>query len=178
MHETFLINKSKEGDEKAFTELVQLYRPRIVSHILSIVKDESITEDLTQEAFISAYHHIGQFQQNSSFFTWLWRIGHNKALAWLRTQKKRPTVEFKEELYYGVSNSDDESKEIIPYLLQFLPEKQRVTYQMFAIERLSQKEIAARLGVPLGTVRSRIYYARKNLIVLIVKERDKKGDAI
>jgi RNA polymerase sigma-70 factor (ECF subfamily) len=126
-----------------------------------MVKIESTAEDLTQESLITAYRQIETFQRRASFFTWLWRIAHNKALGWLRKQKKEATIEFKEELYHPAEKKE---KEVVAgELLAFLPEKQRRVYQMFEIEHLSQKEIAVRLGIPPGTVRSRIHYARKRL---------------
>lgn len=167
MDEESLINKSKEGDEKAFAELIEEYQPKIFAHILSMVKSESSAEDLTQESFIAAYRNIATFQKRASFFTWLWRIAHNKALGWLRSQKKEHVLEFKEEIYYPPEV--EEEKESISELLQFLPKRQEIVYRLFELENLSQKEIASQLNIPLGTVRSRIHYARKNLIKLLSK---------
>jgi len=171
MDEKSLISKSKEGDDKAFEELLTLYHAKIFSHILSIVKLESIAEDMTQETCITAYREIASFQGRSSFFTWLWRIGHNKALGWLRKQKREPLLEFKDALYHP---PEKEEEITLDELLAFLPQKQQVVYRMFAIEHKSQKEIAAQLGIPQGTVRSRIYYARKRLIPLIAIEKNRR----
>jgi len=171
-NDPILIKKSKAGDEKAFEELMRRNQVPIYRHIYSMVKDEGIAEDLTQEAFIAAYQHLHEFQGRSRFSTWLWRIGHNKALSYLRKQKEPTPLPFKEECYQAPSNEEEEA--IVEELLAHLSPKHAETYRLFVVEHLPQKEIAKRLGIPHGTVRSRIHYARSKLKNLRSKEGDKR----
>ena len=152
------IKQSREGNEEAFTQLVERYHPKIYQAALSLLKDPSLAQDVAQESFIRAYKNLKQFRENSSFYTWLWRIAHNICIDMMRKQK--PDVVLHEELVSCKATFSDGQ---VGDLLEFLPSKHRRVFELFYIEKLSQKEIAQQLDLPYGTVRSRLHYAREKL---------------
>lgn len=164
MQEKELIKLSLEGDEKAFEELIVPYKGELLRHCFSIVHDEEIAQDLTQETLLKVYQHLQDFRSEARFSTWLWRIAHNLSLNYL---KKHPPLEseFKEELFVPEKRSevDEELLEKAREALATLPFKHRIVFEMYFQQKIPQKEIAAKLGIPHGTVRSRLHYARKKL---------------
>ncbi|MCH9704404.1 MAG: sigma-70 family RNA polymerase sigma factor, partial [Chlamydiae bacterium] len=144
------IEKSLNGDEEAFAELVKLHQPKIFQQCLTVLHDHSLAEDVTQESFLRAFSHLKEFEQRSSFYTWLWRIAHNACVDALR--KEKPHLELHEE-QQAVAQKEDVNE-----LVDLLPPKQRRIFKLY-LEGMSQKEIAQRLNLPYGTVRSRLHYA-------------------
>ena len=106
-----LIRRSLQGEEHAFALLVAENRPTIFRHCLSVLKDESLAEDITQETFVHAFNHLASFRMEAKFATWLWRIAHNLSLNYLK-KHHRVEEEFHEELRYppflerGVSDKE------------------------------------------------------------------------
>lgn len=165
MDEKELIKLSLQGDEKAFSSLMLLHQEMVFRHCLSIVKDEEIAQDLKQEAFLHAYQHLNTFRMEAKFSTWIWRIAHNLCLNYLK--KRRLTeLPYKEELL----SEPPARKEIDPEMMQkiheglnTLAQEHRIVFEMYELQGMPQKQIAAQLNVPYGTVRSRLHYARKKL---------------
>ena len=166
MQEKELVLKARAGDEEAFASLVSLYRAKIFQHCLGIVKDEELAEDLVQETFIHAFTHLDTFRMQSTFYTWVYRIAHNLSLNFLKKDKRGRERELKEEIFVTELKEeveDDQFNEALQEALKTLPSKQRIVFEMFYLEHIPHKEIAARLDIPPGTVRSRLFNARKNL---------------
>ncbi|MBS0623604.1 MAG: RNA polymerase sigma factor [Verrucomicrobia bacterium] len=159
MEEKELIRKSRNGDMAAFEELLLLHRNKIFAHCLQLTKDESAAEDLTQEACLKALHNLPGFKEHAAFGTWLWRIAHNLCLDYLRKQNHHPTISLEEEK----TKAQDVDGSVIQDCLEHLPLKQREVFELFYVQKLSQKEIAKKINVPHGTVRSRLHYAKKKL---------------
>ncbi len=164
MHEKELIAKSLEGDEEAFKALVLQNKDSVHRHVLNLVHDEEIAADLTQETFLHAFQHLASFKQKAKFSTWLWRISHNLSLNYLK-RERRFDQEFNENLLTPKPEKviDDELLSKIQQILPHLPEKQRIVFEMYDLQRIPQKEIAATLGISHGTVRSRLHYARRKI---------------
>lgn len=166
MDERELLKRSLKGEEEAFTRLVEQNRAAVFRHCLSIVHDEAMAEDLTQETFVHAFQHLSSFQMKAKFSTWLWRIAHNLALSYL---KKHPPVEleFKEELIHAkkpeAAELDESSLIGLQEAIAHLDPKHRIVLEMYDLKRIPQKEIAAQLGIPYGTVRSRLFNARRKV---------------
>ncbi|NGX62170.1 MAG: ECF RNA polymerase sigma factor SigW [Chlamydiae bacterium] len=160
MDEKKIIERCLEGDEEAFSLLVQENRSGVVRHCLGIVKDEEIAEDLTQETFLHAFSHLTTFRQEAKFSTWLWRIAHNLSLNYLKKKKKGELPLIEEQIAERHKGCPPELFEEIEHLL---PEKHRLVFSLYYQEGLPQKEIAKLLGIPYGTVRSRLHYARNTL---------------
>ena len=177
MKEESWIARCLSGDESAFEQALHQYRPMILHHCLSIVHDESAAEDLTQETFLHAFQHLEQFRHASQFSTWLWRIAHNLSIQYLRKHKIQEQ-EFKEEIHLPSSveiarkealqedAGREEKKAFLREHLEQLSPKHREIVELYVFQGLSQKEIAAKLHISYGTVRSRLHYIRKALQLL------------
>lgn len=170
MNEQELIQKSIEGDEKAFTELMTAHQGMVFRHCLSVVHDQEIAEDLTQETFVNAYQHLKAFRMEARFSTWLWRISHNLSLNHLKKQHG-VEQEFREELlprrFLAPEVVDDERMPKIRAAMELLSHKHRLVLEMYDLQHIPQKQIAAELDISYGTVRSRIHYARQKIRKLL-----------
>ena len=87
-----LVARAKAGDARAFDQLVRTYRPRVYALALHLTGQESDADDITQDAFLKAYHKLGDFEGRSEFFTWIYRITLHRALNAKRDKKRRRTV--------------------------------------------------------------------------------------
>jgi RNA polymerase sigma factor (sigma-70 family) len=167
-----LIKKVKNGDKEAFQPLVQKYGSLVYTAALKIVGDPGAAEDIAQETFWQAYRSLASFQFNSSFSTWLFRIGVNKALDYRRQQKRKPPCLEMNHIYENLpSNYQDpeyaflvkESESILKSQIMDLPDiYRRVIYEHYCNQR-SYKEIALIEGVSVKTIESRIYRAKVTL---------------
>lgn len=173
------VKRVQEGDVAAFDFLVNKYRERLFSIIYNLTSNREDAADLVQDSFIKAFSSMGRFQGKSSFFTWLYRIGVNTALSHLKRHRFRR--------FFSLENINDEasSSEIVEALsvktktekgailnelqerlneaLQKLSPKHRTVVVLFEIEGLSHQEISAIMGCSVGTVRSRLHYAKQQL---------------
>lgn len=176
MDEKALIKQAIEGQEEAFNQLVGENREAVFRHCMSLVHDEKSAEDLTQETFLHAYTYLKTFRAQAKFSTWLWRIAHNLSLNYLR-RKKGGECELQENMLpkkeVPKQAIDPELEEQIREALKLLSEEHRTIFELYDLERIPQKEIAKRLGVPYGTVRSRLHYARRKIRKLLQEASDK-----
>ena len=177
--EASYVRRVQEGDVAAFDFLVTKYRERLFSVVYNMTSNREDAADLVQEAFIKAFRSIRRFQGKSSFFTWLYRIAVNTALSHLKRHRMRR--------FFSLENINDEasSSEIVEALsaktktekgaiigelherlneaLQKLSPKHRTVVVLFEIEGLSHLEISEIVGCSVGTVRSRLHYAKQQL---------------
>jgi len=176
-----LVRRCQAGDTEAFDELVTRYRIRIFSMIYNMVHSEQDAWDLAQDSFLKAWKSIKRFRGRSSFYTWIYRIVMNVTIDWLRKKHvKGAGAEFDDAI--ELKEIDPASKtvpktEALPYetmerkeirgridkaIAQLSPE-QRAVILMKEIEGMQYHEIAEALGCSIGTVMSRLFYARKKL---------------
>ena len=178
-----LIRRVQDGDVAAFDHLIRKYRERLFSIIYNMTSNREDAADLTQEAFIKAFSSINRFKGKSSFFTWLYRIGVNTALSHLKKNRMRRFFSF-ENLHEEVHSSDilevlsvkmnseksslaKELQEKLNEALQKLSPKHRAVVVLYEIEGLSHQEISDIVGCSVGTVRSRLHYAKQQLQVFL-----------
>jgi len=169
MLEEELIDKSLAGDKEAMDILVREHWDRVYHHCLRIVQDESMAEDLAQETFVHAFQHLGSFQRRARFSTWIWRIAHNLSLNYLKKKHRHEQMLIEEIVPSQETKNETEFFQQIEKALETLDEKHRVVFELYDLQHIPQKEIAAQLNIPHGTVRSRLHYAR-----LMVREYFKK----
>jgi RNA polymerase sigma-70 factor (ECF subfamily) len=170
-----LIQRAQANDRAAFNEIVLRYKSKIYNYIRRMVQSASDAEDLTQETFVRAYLSIHSFQSKASLNTWLFRIATNLCIDFRRKQKSHVSP-------LSLSTEDEEGECVreIPDMgfdpqrvllnrelgkrleeaLSSLPDKLRTALLLYDIEGLPYDEIAQIIGIPLGTVKSRIYHAR------------------
>ncbi len=178
MNETKLVTRAKEGDQLAFSELVNAYSEKIYNLALRIVRNKEDAEDVLQETFITVIKKINTFDGRSTFFTWLYRIATNVALMKLR-KKKHLYVEIQEnpDLQENIENkvfidwSQDSSlnvynaeiREILDKAIGELSEIYRTVFILRDIEQLSIKETSKILKVTEENVKIRLRRARQYL---------------
>ena len=174
-----LVSRSRKGDTAAFDELVTRYRGKVYAMINQMVRNDADAWDLSQDAFLKAWKALPRFKGQSSFYTWLYRIAHNVTYDWLRKKKIRPEGEFDDTVGAAVEPGartlpkqtarpdaqlqNDEIRERIEEALDKLSPEHRSVIRLKEIEGRQYKEIAEILDCSIGTVMSRLFYARKNL---------------
>ena len=168
-----LIQLALAGQSSAFETLVRRYQDRLYTAMISVVGSPDEAEDVVQESFIQAYLKLDTFQQNSRFFTWLYRIAFNFALARRRRRKNHQSLdEAREnsgsEPEFDGDNPDTrlsrtEDIQLVHRALALLSEDHRSILVLREMEDLAYEEIAEVLHISIGTVRSRLNRARAAL---------------
>jgi RNA polymerase sigma-70 factor (ECF subfamily) len=174
-----IVKQVQAGDVAAFDRLILKYRERVYSIIYNLCANREDAADLTQGTFIKAFQSINRFQGQSSFFTWLYRIGVNATLTHLRKNRLRTFFSF-EHMTEEAKSSEvidalidktgadrevfvKELQEKLNEALQKLSINHRMVVTLFEIDGLSHNEIAEIMGCSVGTVRSRLHYAKQLL---------------
>jgi RNA polymerase sigma-70 factor, ECF subfamily len=176
-----LVKRSQAGDTEAFDELVIRYRGRVFGMIYNMVHNEQDAWDLAQDSFLKAWRSIGRFRSQSSLYTWIYRIVMNVTIDWLRKKQVKgggaefddaiqltqiepasKTVPKREALPHQAMERDEIRARIEKAIGQLSPE-QRAVVLMKEIDEMQYHEIAEALGCSIGTVMSRLFYARKKL---------------
>lgn len=173
------------GDVNAFELLVRDYEKNVYNLALRTVKNPDDAADMTQEAFIKAYNSLPSFRGDSKFSVWLYRIVSNVCLDFLRSRNRHPTVSISVENDDGEeteldiadeSQSPEEllerklTREAVRQGLDALPEDYRQILLLREIQGLSYEEIAEVLSLEIGTVKSRIFRARKKLCGFLLRD--------
>ena len=177
--ESGLVAGAKRGDGAAFTELVNRYERKIFRLAKHITQNEEDAEDVLQDSFLKAYEHMGEFQEQSKFYTWLVRIAVNEALMKLR--KRRPGKIFSlddavdtgeemvaREIAVWEDNpeqrySQEELREILRQAIDGLSPIFRTVFILRDVDELSTEETASALGISVPAVKSRLLRARLQL---------------
>lgn len=181
-----LVRRAREGDQDAFAELVHLYQRPIYSLAFRMTGNPEDAEELTQTAFLNAWRGLARFQEDASFFTWLYRLATNACIDFLRHEKRRylvlQTVSLDDEerqaaaLLPDYRNAPEERAlqhdlhEALTTAMQSLSHEHREILLQREIDGLSYQEIAELLNLELGTVKSRIARARLALRRILEEE--------
>lgn len=168
-----LVKKVKKGDKDAFCRLVEKYKERVYFIAYRMTNSHADADDLSQDAFVKAYESMSCFRENSSFFTWLYRISINVTINHLNKIKRKKTlspVALDENIYIADSSgSPDEAvqrrqlHEEITKAINSLPAKEKAVVELAILEGLPHKQIARILGCMEKTVSWRLFQARKKL---------------
>ena len=179
-----LIARASQGDHSAFQPLVERYQGRMFAVALQFANDRDRAEELVQETLVRAWTHLPRFQGGASFFTWVYRIMHNLNIDHHRSAKRRKTGEYDDSVgraivEHGVGHAGQpmedgltathrsELRDLISAGLEQISEAHRQILVLREIEELSYEEIAEIIGVPKGTVMSRLFHARRKLLEVI-----------
>src|SRR5436190_19295973 len=177
-----LVKAAQKGGMQAFEELVGRHRDKIYGRAFSMMRNEEDAVDLSQEAWVKAWQRLKQFQGEASFVTWLTRIVINLCLDQLRKQKRlrAESIELMEEESGGVERQMPvvtvnpteglerrELRQRIDKALNQLSYEHRTVLVLHEFEQLEYKEIAKRMQCSIGTVMSRLFYARRRMAGLL-----------
>ena len=183
--ELAVIRRVQKGDVNAFEALVSAYEKNVYNLALRMMGNAQDAEDMAQEAFLKAYNSLPGFRGDSKFSVWLYRIVSNVCLDQLRKKSKRPTVSLSMEDEDGeetqldlpdTAQSPEEllekklTREAVRRGLAQLPEDARQILLLREIQGLSYEEIGEALGLEAGTVKSRIFRARKRLCAFLLED--------
>ncbi len=177
MDEAALIRAAQRGNLDAFNELVLAYQQRVYNLAYRMLDDPAAAADATQDAFLSAYNAIGTFR-GGSLISWLLRIVANRCYDELRRHKRRPVTsledfgEMDEEANPALVNGHEspeasverhELTRVLQEAMRTLPADQRAVLVLSDIGGMDYAQIAATVGIPIGTVRSRLSRARARM---------------
>ena len=169
-----LVKRAKAGDYQAFDLLVLKYQSRLISTAFKFVKDQQIAEDLVQDSFIKSFKSIGSFREDSTFYTWIYRITVNTSKNYLVSKKRKDELlltDISKEENYVIEPIDKDTPEdlflanqlhkVIIESLNGLAEDTKMALTLREFDGLSYEQIAEVLNCPVGTVRSRIFRGRE-----------------
>jgi RNA polymerase sigma-70 factor (ECF subfamily) len=190
--ESTLVAQSREGDTRAFGELVRRYEGKIFRLAQHVTQNREDAEDVLQETFLKAYEHLDQFKGDSKFYTWIVRIAVNQALMKLRRRKTDKSVSLDETIDTGEDTitreiaawdedpeqrfSREELGEILDSAVDSLEPPYRSVFVLRDIEELSTEETAEALNLSVPAVKSRLLRARLQLREKLTRYFKRKGD--
>ncbi|MBL9117473.1 MAG: sigma-70 family RNA polymerase sigma factor [Verrucomicrobiaceae bacterium] len=175
-----LVDLAQKGDTRAFDQLVRKYTPKIYGLVYNMTANREDTADLLQDIFAKAYRSLDRFLGKSSFYTWIYAIGVNMTLNYLKKRNRHPKLSL-DDMDAGVENDPDfikattgstnplrdvnlhELQKKLNEAMMKLSEDHRAVVTMYDIQGLQHAEISKILGVSEGTVRSRLFYAHRQL---------------
>lgn len=184
-----LVRQAQRGDTLAFEELVARHRDKVYSRAFSMMRNENDALELSQEAWIKAWQRLEQFQGDSSFATWITRIVINICLDAMRRQKRlhAESMDQLAEESGGVERllppvqvdmlaglDREELRARIDEGLRQLSEAHRTVLILHEFEGLEYKECAKRMGCSIGTIMSRLFYARRRLAALLAGLKEER----
>ncbi len=178
-----LVARTQAGDAEAFEQLVVRFSPRLYGLVYNMTSNHEDTNDLLQEIFAKAYRSIKGFQGKSSFYTWMHSISVNMAINFLKKRNRRMTMSL-DDVDNGIMNDPDfieatsdrdprhqanlgELQKKLNESMMRLSNEHRAVVTMFDIQGMPHAEIAKIIKVSEGTVRSRLFYAHKQLQVYL-----------
>ena len=183
-----LVRRAKKGDYGAFDLLVLKYQSRVIATAFKYVKEKQLAEDIAQEAFIKSYKSINSFREESSFYTWVYRITVNTAKNYLVSSKRRDEVVIsdlsQDDSFYPEKLDVDSPQEILKAselrdlifeTLSSLGEETRTALSLREFDGLSYEQIAEIVKCPVGTVRSRIFRGREVIEEVVSKHMEKNS---
>jgi RNA polymerase sigma-70 factor (ECF subfamily) len=177
--EAALVDRARRGDLAAYDDLVRRYQERIYATIYHMTSNHEDANDLAQEAFIKAFQALKSFKGGSSFYTWVYRIAVNKTINFLKQRKNKAQMSLN-DLDFNAEHDPDlvalisdktprreinlsELQEKLNGAMQKLSEPHRLVVTLHDVQGLSHDEIAKIMDCNIGTVRSRLFYARQQM---------------
>lgn len=177
--DALLVPAARAGDMRAYDQLVQRYQERIYATVYHMTSNHEDANDLAQETFIKAYSALKSFKGDSSFYTWIYRIAVNKTINFLKQRRNKISLSLN-DLDFNIENDPElvafvsdntprrdaslaELQEKLNNALQRLSDVHRMVVTLHDVQGMSHEEIANVMECNVGTVRSRLFYARQQL---------------
>lgn len=178
-----LVRRAQNGDTSAYDQLIRKYQERIYGTVYNMTSNHEDANDLTQETFIKGYSALKSFKGDSSFYTWVYRIAVNKTINFLKLRKNKVHMSLNDVDFQAEHDPDlvqlisdktprraanlSELQEKLNEAMQQLSDTHRLVVTLHDIQGLSHDEIAKIMDCNVGTVRSRLFYARQQLQALL-----------
>ncbi|AII51204.1 RNA polymerase sigma factor [Hymenobacter sp. APR13] len=192
-HDFKLIRAAVEnGDEKAYAELMQIYKKPVYHVVLKMVRNPDDADDLTIEAFAKAFRNLHKFNPEFAFSTWLFRIATNNCIDFIRKNKIKTmsidsaikidngdeiTIDFRDQnLNPQETTIKNQKIEIMQHVVSRLPDKYQRLVTLRYFDELSYEEIAQELKAPLGTVKAQLHRARELLFDMVKNKRKSSSE--
>lgn len=168
-----LVNQTKSGDPEAFSELVRRHQHIIYNVAYRFMREPALAEDMAQEAFVKAYRLLKGFRGDCSFSTWMYRVTCSVCLTELGRRKRRGEVEL--QPHHDQENAifpdtDFDMPEHIRRCVQMLPDRYATIVTLYYLKGVNYEEIAQVMDVPMGTLKTWMFRARKQLRKIVEKE--------
>jgi len=185
-----VVERARRGDHEAFRVLVERYQGRAYGLALRVLRNPEQAQDAVQDAFLKVYGSLKKFEGRSHFYTWLYRLVMNVCLDMKRRDRSGRHVEWEEERAVEIARGAEalapgaadpersgpaaaleraELREVMSRAIEALPDPARRTLELREIDGRSYAEIAEALGVPKGTVMSRLFYARRRVQAALIE---------
>jgi RNA polymerase sigma-70 factor (ECF subfamily) len=184
LSDTDAVERARSGDHEAFRVLVERYQGRAYRLAVRILGDADLARDAVQDGFLKAYRSLDRFEGRSGFYTWLYRLIFNLCIDMKRRDKSSRHVEWDDDvardISQGVAGSTPQTlgepggelergelREALAKAIDALPDDAKRTLLLREVDGLSYAEIAESLGIPKGTVMSRLHHARRRVRTLL-----------
>ncbi len=171
----YLVLHCQHREPEAWEELIDLYEKRLLYFVLQMVEQHQDALNVMQETWLKAFRSVHKIRQPASLTPWLYRIARNMALQFLRSNHKALSIDNSLDLESVVCDDTPEESyaaEQVHRGLKLLTPAHREALALYYLEDFSLQQIADILSVPIGTVRSRLHYAKHSLKVIIEKEKE------
>ncbi len=175
-----LIHAIRNGDQQAYSEVMQIYQRRVIALALMIVRDSGGAEDVAQDAFVRAYTHLDRYDDQREFYPWLATITVRLARNWLRTQSRttgREDAFVSDETDTNISLDSlseiiaDESGRKLWHSVASLPSGERTATLLYYRQEMKVADIATTMDVSSGTIKTMLFRARQKLRVALEEDK-------
>ncbi len=166
------IEAFKSSNEEVYKELMENYKKPLVNLVYSIISNYDEAEEIVQDVFVRFYLKRDSFEGRSKIYTWLYRVSFNRAVDYIRKKEREKKYRLKEYRNFKMQESGNDNsinKIILADALSKLNETFRIPLLMSEYENYSYEEISKKLDLPVNTIRTRIFRARKKLLSIIKK---------
>lgn len=170
-----LVIRSQDGERSAIELLVERWQPRLAAHVRNVVRSDQATADIVQDAWLAIFRGLRRLKDPAAFRSWAFQIAHRQAVNWVRTQSKERTHRADIESQQNIATTSEDCENHVEELQQAitsLEPEQRTLLRMFYHEGLTLREISHVVGVPVGTLKHRLFTLRQRLKTLIERERN------
>lgn len=173
-----LVQRAKDGHVESFSELVRRHQTVVYNLSYRFMRDSSLAEDMAQEAFLKGFRLLKGFRGDCRFSTWMYRVTCSVCLTELNRRRRRGEVALTEEESGHLTVAPDhprDNREIIRACVQKLPDRYAAIMTMYYLKEIPYEEIAEVMQIPMGTLKTWMHRARKQLRTIV--EREVGGDA-
>jgi RNA polymerase sigma-70 factor (ECF subfamily) len=177
-HDIDLARAAASGDAAAFETLVRANADAVFGHCLRFFCDRTAAEDATQEVFLKVYRRIGSYDGRSALSTWLYRLTENTCLDLARVAKRTPTPADPATMPDPAGDDPTDARDdaaLMRAAIAALPDDERDALSAIGLFEMTYAEAAEVLGVPAGTVKSRVFRARQAMVAALYAEDPDRG---